>query len=153
MCVTDHHGIQFRQQRAKRSHFFLFQFLFGAIDGGQLVMGINVRRSVGGKVLAASENAAAAKSAIKCSGKVNDLVRICAVAATFQGVVRVVVIGNIQHRAKVQIEAEKSQQFSRQSAVLLDQFAIPPSPEAVGRWEVPVRSVAVATHARPLGQW
>ena len=63
-------------------------------------------------MLAAGEDAGGLQSSIEGSGHLNDLVGSGAVAATTQRVVRLVVKGDIEHGAEIEVESKDAEQMT-----------------------------------------
>ena len=76
--------------------------------------------AVTGKVLGTTQDTFAAQGAVEDSGVVDDLLGIFAPAAAFEGVVRRVVLADVEHGAEVEIEAKQAQDLASEFAMLLD---------------------------------
>ena len=122
--VADHHGIELGKQGAEGEHLFGEEFLFGAADHGEKLVRVDVGGAVGGEVLAAAEDALFAEGAVEEAGVGDDFLGVAAIAAAFEGIIGLVVVGNIEHRAEVEIEAEQAQEFAGEAAVLGDEGGI-----------------------------
>ncbi len=125
MDVTDHHAVDQRGKMTKHRQFVGLHGRAVAFDDREGMVRIFHRRRIAGKMFAATEDAAAAQGAVELSGQGDDLVRGFAVTTSPQRVVRLVVEGNVQHRAEVEIEAEESQEFRGQFTVTTDQLRVP----------------------------
>ena len=68
-------------------------------------------------MFAATKHAAGAQRAIEFLRVGNHFRHIAPVAATAQGIVRLVIEGNVEHRAKIEIETEEAENFRRDFAV------------------------------------
>ena len=100
------------RKTAEDGQFVLFHRLARALDHRKLVMRVERRGGIAGKMFAAAENPCRAQAAVKGAGLRDDLCRRAAVTAAAQGIFGFVVEGNVQHRAEIEIEAEQPEQPS-----------------------------------------
>jgi len=99
-------------------------------------MGIQSGACVAGEVFAAAHHAGRAQAAIEGAGKRDDLCGTASIASAAERVVGLVVEGNVEHRAQIEIESEESEQASGDEAVLRNEGRIALVPEllCVGRF-------------------
>ena len=87
-------------------------------------MSIDSRGRVTGKMFAATGDPLVAHRVVECAGVANDLVDGFAVAASAQRIVSVIIKGDVEHRAKIEVKAKNAQQPSGDIAVPADQLDI-----------------------------
>jgi hypothetical protein len=124
VAVAGHHAVEFWQQRGVGQQFALFHLLAAFRDHWQELMWVALGGAVAGEVLAAAQDAFLAHGAVEDARVGDDLLRIFAVGAAFERVVRRIVIADVQNRAEVEIETEVTQNLSGEFAMTLDQFGI-----------------------------
>ena len=100
-------------------------------DRGQLMVRVDGRARVAGEMFPAAPHTLRLQPVIERARIADDLRHIVAVAAPAQGVVRLVVEGNVQHRAEIEIEPEDAQQPPGGAPVPADQFHVAPVAELV----------------------
>jgi hypothetical protein len=101
-------------------------------QGGEFVMRIAYCGGVARKMLTAGEDACGLQGAVEDTRHLNDLICGSAVAATAQGIIRLIVKGNVEYWAEVEIESEESQQFSGEFTMSGDEREIPPVTKLAG---------------------
>jgi hypothetical protein len=100
------------------------ELLERSLDARQAVVRIDGRSRVTRKVLAAGEDTLRAKTLQERLGVARDLPGASSPGAPAQRVLGLVVEGNIEDGAQVEIETEQPQQLPRRPAVTLDEFGI-----------------------------
>jgi hypothetical protein len=97
-----------------------------ARDDRQLVMRIDRRARVAGKMLAATEDSLRAHRPGESARIPHHLVRIDAPGAVLERVVDIVRKRHVEHRAEVKVEAEQAQDFAREPAMPFDERQVAP---------------------------
>ena len=87
-------------------------------------------------MFSAGEDTRAAKTVVECPRLGDDLRHIPAVAAPAQRVVSLVVVGDVEHRAEIEVEPEHPQQAASDVAVLPDQIQVIAIPQLLGVWRL-----------------
>src|SRR2546423_15579530 len=88
------------------------------------MMGIDHCGGIAGKMLPAAGHARTKQRVVKRSRVPDHLLDRFSVTATTQGIVRVVIKGNIEHGTEIEIETEQSQQVSGDVAVFANQLDV-----------------------------
>src|SRR5207253_5493422 len=94
------------------------------IDFGQVVMRIDSRGGVTGEMFAATGDPLLAHRVVERSGIANDLLDGFAVAASAQRIIGVVVEGDVEHGAKIEVETKNTQQSSGDVAMPSDKIDV-----------------------------
>src|SRR4051812_2553471 len=84
------------------------------------------RRRVTREMFAAAGYALCSHRLVESGCVPHDLLHVFSVAASFQGVVCFIIERNVEHRAKIEIESEESQQSPGNFSVTPDQLDIIP---------------------------
>ena len=128
--MTNHHAIDnmvlcrsriVARKSAEDCEFFAIQLFAGPIDFRQTVMGIDHRSRITGEMFPAAGHARSSQCVVKRSRVPDYLLDRFSITATTQGIVRVVIKGNIEHGTEIEIETEQSQQIPGDVAVLANQ--------------------------------
>src|ERR1044072_2094859 len=89
-----------------------------------------------GEMFATTENALFAHPLIERARQPLDLFDIFAIAAAAQRVVRLVIEGNVEHRAKIEVESEETQKAACDISVPPDESNVVPVPQLLGVWRL-----------------
>ncbi len=89
--VPDHDAVERGEEMAEHGELVRVELGAGEGDFGELVVRVEGRAGVAGKVFATAGNPAGAKGVVECAGEALDFRHVAAVAAAAQGVVGVVV--------------------------------------------------------------
>ena len=108
-----------RGELAKDRELVRLQLFAGALDQREIVMRIDRRGGVAGKMFSAARDPLGAQGIVESPGQPNDFRDVAAVAAAAERVVGLVVEGNVEDRAKIEIEPEQPEQSP-------GDFAMPP---------------------------
>src|ERR1700722_4194465 len=122
--MTDHHAADSVSELLKDRKFCSVQFVSASIDARQLMMGIQRRGGVTGKVLSAGLDPGFQQGLVECAGEIDDLLHRTPITSTTKGVIGLVIKRNIQDRAEIQVEPEKTEQFSCQPSMFPNQTGI-----------------------------
>src|SRR5438876_3491521 len=131
--VTNHHAIDnmvlgrsriVARKSTEDCEFFAIQLFAGPIDFRQTMMGIDHRSRITGEMFPAAGHARSTQRVVKRSRVPDYLLDRFSITATTQGIVRVVIKGNIEHGTEIEIETEQSQQVSGDVAVLANQLDV-----------------------------
>ena len=106
MRVADHQAVEFGEERGVGEDFLGEEFFLGATDHREFFMRVHIGAAVGGKMFSTTEDATGPHGAIEDAGFGDDFLGIAPIAAAFERVVRRIVVGNIEDRAEIEIEAE-----------------------------------------------
>src|SRR5262245_6736754 len=87
-------------------------------------MRVKSSAGVAWEMLAATQHPGRPQRGVKMLGVRDDLCRRASVTAPAQGIVGFVIEGDVQHRAEIEIEAEKLEQPSRDVAMPADESRI-----------------------------
>src|SRR4029077_11715219 len=90
----------------------------------QTVVGIDDCSRIAGEMFPAAGYARSTQRVLKGCGVPDHLLDRFSVAATTQGIVRVVIKRNIEHGTEIEIETEQSQQVSGDVAVFANQLEV-----------------------------
>lgn len=110
--MADHEGVDSLRERAKHSEFVRLEVFARNGYSWQFVMRVARTTRIAGKMFAAGKDARALQGIIEGPCIVDHLRWIISVAAAAQGIVRVVVEGDIEHGAEIEIEPEHAQEPS-----------------------------------------
>ena len=130
--MSDHHAIHRFREVPEDSEFVLFHEFLRALDAGKFVVRVEAGRGIAGEMLAAAHHSGGPQCLVEGSGFFNDLGDIAAVAAPAERVVGLVVKGNVQHGAEVQVESENAQDAAGDVSMTADQIQIPAVAELLG---------------------
>ena len=122
--VADHHAIDAAAKLAEDGELVCVQLGPGPLDHGQVVMSVDGGGGVAGKMFAAARDAFCAERIVKGSGQPNDFVDIAPIAAAAERVVRLVIEGNVEHRAEIEIKAEKAEEPAGDPAMLPNEIEV-----------------------------
>ena len=122
--VAGHDAIDLREEGGVGHEFAHFHFGTGLGDDGKEFMGIALGGAVAGEVFGAGEDALGAHGTVEHAGVVDDLLGVFAPAAAFEGVVGGVVVGDVEDRAEVEVEAEEAENLAGEFAVLFDEVGV-----------------------------
>ena len=125
MRVADHHAVHLVSEGAEHGEFAGVEFGAGAVDARQFVVRIEPGESIAGKMFAAGKNPFGGHRRAEGLGIGDGFLDAAAVATAAQRIVGLIVEGNVEHRAQVEVEAEQAQQLAGQRAVAGDQAGSP----------------------------
>ncbi len=80
--MRGHDGVHLWEEAHVGDEVFALKVAEGNVDDGQVMMRIGFRVAAGGEVLTAGEELIGAHAAVGEAGFIEDIVRICAIAAT-----------------------------------------------------------------------
>ena len=104
--MADHHAVDGVGEMAEDSEFKGFHEIARSINAREFVVGIESRRGVTGKVLAATQHAGGAKAIIEGAGFLNHLGHIATIATATERIVGFVIEGDIENGTEVEIESK-----------------------------------------------
>ena len=104
--MANHHAINERRELPKDRELFRVQLGTRAFDLRKIVMRIHRCSRVAGKMFAATQDALPAHGIVKGARQPDDLFHALAVAAAPERIVRVIVEGNVEDWAEIEIESE-----------------------------------------------
>ena len=132
--VSDHHGIHAVAEGSEDVEFVGFEVFFGQIDHGEFMVRIERCAGISGEVFAAGEDPLVAQCVVEEAGIADDLCRGVPVAASAEGVIGLIVEGDVEDGAEVEVESEDPQEFAGDGSVLLDQGGVITVSELIGVW-------------------
>jgi hypothetical protein len=87
-------------------------------------MGVDLSEGITGEMFSAAKDAGFAEGMIKDGGFVDDFFRSGAVAAALEGIIGIVVEGDVEDGTKVEVKAEEPEEFSGEGPVFLNELEI-----------------------------
>src|SRR2546421_8069849 len=87
-------------------------------------MRVRFRTGVTGKMFAATRDSLVAHRVVEHAGVANDLLDGFPITTTAQRIIGVVIEGDVEHRAEIEIESENAEQTSGDVAVPADKIDI-----------------------------
>jgi hypothetical protein len=125
--MTDHHavdGVLARAKPAEDLEFVGLEIGKRPRESGELMVGVTRGRGVAREVLSTGEDSRGVESGIKDPCLFDDLVGGCSITATTKGVVGLLVEGDVEDGAEIEIETENPKELSGQFAMAGDEFRI-----------------------------
>src|SRR3954451_19529170 len=104
--MTDHHAVNARRELAKNLELVRVQLRPIARNQWQIMMGVHRRSGVAGKMFSTTCDPLSAQRVVESAGQPDDFRDVATVTTPTQRIICLVVEGNVENRAKIEIESK-----------------------------------------------
>lgn len=122
--MANHHAVHGVDELSKHGQLFPVQFRPRPLNLRQVVMRIHGGGRVARKMFSAAQYPLPPHAIVERARQANHLLNVFSVAASAQRIVRVVIEGNVENRAEIEVESKQPEKPPRDIAVAMDQRSI-----------------------------